>query len=195
MNRIAKNWSCSLARILVPMLVLWPILMSMQVTQTEATGSRENDLWRNASRIMDFNGNEEDNRRNSSFSLTSQSSFDFFDIKRSLYTVNGNRLEIGIEWTEGHDFDIWCGDGNAYEADCENHEFQVDFGNGLIIDKISFIDMWEEYLTIHIELGENVVECNQVITVSYVPSGKSSVGDPPDVPFSIDVSPKVDWLD
>lgn len=190
MNKVARKWGFLLARILALTLVLMPMALSL----TEAKESRGNDL-RSGSRSADFNVTEEVDENNPSALLNSQSLFDFSNIKRSTYSVLGSHLEIGIEWAEGHDFDIWCGQANSYEADCDNHEFQVDLGNGITIDKISSIDMWEEYLTIHIELGENVVECNQVINVSYQPSGRSSMGDPPDVPFSIEVLPNVDWLD
>lgn len=194
MNRVVRKWSPLLARILALTLVLTPILMSMAVPLTEAKGSRENDL-RSGSRSADFNVTEEVYGNSPFALLNSQSLFDFSKIKRSLYTVSGSRLEIGIEWAEGHDFDIWCGVGNSNEPDCDNHDFQVDLGNGITIDKISFIDMWEDYLTIHIELGEYAVQCNQVINVSYQPSGRSSKGAPPDVPFSIEVLPDVDLLD
>lgn len=195
MNVIAKNWSCLLVRILITMLVLMLILISVEMPLTEAKGSNENDLKRHGSRIADVHVNEGGERESPSALLNSQSLFDFSNIKRSTYSVSGSRLEIGIEWTEGHDFDIWCGQENSYERDCENHEFQVDLGNGIIIDEIISIDMWEEYLTVHVEVGEYVVKCNQVINVSYQPSGRSSMGDPPDVPFSIEVSQVLDWLD
>lgn len=194
MNRAAGKWSSLLARILALTLVLTPILISMAVPLTEAKGSRGNDL-RSSSRNAIVTVTENVYESSPFALLNSQSSFDFSNIERSTYSVSGSRLEIGIEWAEGHDFDIWCGQANSYEADCDNHEFQVDLGNGITIDKISSIDMWEEYLTIHIELGAHTIECNQVIMISYQPSGRSSMGDPPDVPFSIEVLPVLDWHD